>query len=60
MKKFVCLYVPKPNSITRLTSDLEHPIPLVTFPRGAGYLKFNTLSASAYFVIKYKSRNFFY
>lgn len=36
MKKFVCLCVPKPNSITLHMSDSEHPTPLATFPRGAG------------------------
>ena len=30
MKKFVCLCVPKPNSIMRRTSESEHPTPLVT------------------------------
>ena len=36
VKKFVCLDIPKPNSIMQHESDSEHPSPLSTLPLGAG------------------------
>ena len=36
MKKFVCLDIPKPNSIIQHESDSEHSSPLSTLPLGAG------------------------
>lgn len=36
VKKFVCLDIPKPNSIIQHDSGSEHSSPLPTLPLGAG------------------------